>query len=414
MKHIARSYKLQRFNPINFGLLAILLYSFAIHKYSFNFPYLDDYDAILRFLNHLTNRPHLEYISIIFDQHNEHRIVLAHIISALSLEIFGVVNFRMLIYFGHLAWLLVITIFWRYAQGRSIGLAEFVPVILVLLSFSHWEMMTWALTSIVQYWQVLFCLLSIYSLTNGRLIAAGIFCLLGVFSGGGAITLLPLFCLYFIAQKSWRTLVYFVAYFGVVLLTYFYFIPYIPPSANTLLMAIKQPLIFFAFLFGFLGGSMNFSFIGPASFIGSGILIFGLLIKKFHSIYDKNDFLTWVIIFILMYGLLGALNRSYLGISAGGISYYSVYSLILICCIYLKYLIIISSSAGRLRVRIFGTLFGMLLFSYWSWKAPIHLEDRHHLLSHGYIIHSDKVSAERVLEVSKAKKVFIAPVVPMK
>jgi hypothetical protein len=274
--------------------------------------------------------------------------------------------------------------------------------------------MTWTMTSIVQYWQVLFCLLSIYALTTGRLIMAGIFCILGVFSGGGAITLLPLICIYFICQSSWRYLFYFLLLFGIILLTYFVFLPYILPGSSQLFEVIKHPFYFLAFIFGFLGGAINLSFIGPASFIGSGMLIFGLLIKNFHSFYRQNDFLTWSIIFILMYAILGAINRSYLGLDAGGISYYSVYSLVLISCIYLKSILSINTLKDRSRVLTVGILFGVLLFSYWSWRAPIYLEDKYHLLSHGYIIYPDKLSAEKVLEISKAMNIYIPPVTPLK
>jgi len=38
------------------------------------------------------------------------------------------------------------------------------------------------------------------------------------------------------------------------------------------------------------------------------------------------------------------------------------------------------------------------------------LEDRHHLLTHGYIIYPDKDGAKQVLENSKNQRIFNSPV----
>ena len=141
-----------------------------------------------------------------------------------------------------------------------------------------------------------------------------------------------------------------------------------------------------------------------------GFILATLLLRNWRVHVRQNDFLTWAILFILICAVLATLNRSHLGLEAGGASHYSVYSLLLICCIYLRALTCASGASRKKRLSFLCALAAILLFSYWLWRAPFYLEDRHHLLTHGYIIYPDKDGAKQVLENSKNQRIFNSPV----
>ena len=411
MSKSLKTYQPPRFNLVNFVILAFVIYCVVVYKYAFNFPYLDDFDAILDFLNRYDLSSGKESLVMFLGQHNEHRIFLTHLFSVATLKLFGSIYFPILIFLGNIGWFCVVIVFWRYAKKHAISFSEFLPVPLVLLSFSHWGMMTWAMTSIQQYWQILFCLLCIYFLTQGRLLLATIYSVLAAFTGGGGLALAPLACLYFLIRRQWPLFFLCIAFFSALLFVYFHFLPYSPPGAGRLLETVAHPIRFGAFFFGYLGGAFNISLLGPLSFIGGGAFLFFLLVKNWRVHIYQNDFLTWTILFILICAVLATLNRSHLGMEAGGASHYSVYSLLLICCIYLRALTSISGAINKKRFSFFCVLGTLLLFSYWLWKAPFYLEDRRHLLIHGYIIYPDKGGAKKVLENSKNQHIYNSPVV---
>lgn len=402
-------YKPPKFNLLNFGLAAFLVYGLVVYRYAFNFPYLDDFDAILRFSSQYSLTNGVDSLLMLLDQHNEHRVFLTHFFTLITLKTFGKINFSVLIFLGNLGWLLVIFVFWRYAKQHTISFFEFLPIPIVLLSFSHWGMMTWAMTSIQQYWQILFCLLCIYNLCSGRYFFTALFFVLAIFTSGGGLVLAPIIALYFLIRRQWMQAIFAFVLISTLLFIYFYALPYSPPGASKLFDSITHPLRFFAFFFGFLGGAFNFSLIGPFSYICAGVTLFCLATRNSLQIYLQNDFISWTLGFILMCALLGSINRSDLGIESGGASHYSVYSLLFICCLYIFTMMHIKIGVGRKKIYCYCLTLAIALYGYWAWKAPFYLEDRHHLLKHGYLIYPDEQVAKAILKKAQDLKLFIPP-----
>jgi len=80
-------------------LIPPVIFFIFIQKYALNLPKKDDYDAILNFLNNYSSAANFsEKISLIFSQHNEHRILLARLIFLLDLKINGAINFKHIIF----------------------------------------------------------------------------------------------------------------------------------------------------------------------------------------------------------------------------------------------------------------------------------------------------------------------------
>ena len=151
------------------------IYVWAVLRYTVNMPYWDDYGAILNFLNNYVNSSFFEKLKLIFSQHNEHRIVFNRLIEIAQYKLFGEVNFLYLIIIGNFGWGLVILLLWNYTKKSSCSLLLFTPVIFFMLTFVHFELMTWAMASLQQYYQILFSLLAIYFMVTNKAISSYLF-----------------------------------------------------------------------------------------------------------------------------------------------------------------------------------------------------------------------------------------------
>jgi hypothetical protein len=159
-----------------------ILYGLAVYRYAVNAPFSDDFDAILGFLNTYQETDPKSFLNLILAQHNEHRIAFSKIIYAIYFTIFEKINFSPLIWIGNVGWFATIYLLWRYSKQFGIKLYQFVPVIIVLLTFAHYNSMTWSMTSIQLYFQILFALLALYAMVNQRPLSALGFFVIGLFT----------------------------------------------------------------------------------------------------------------------------------------------------------------------------------------------------------------------------------------
>ena len=324
---------------VNAALFAFVLYILTIFRYAYNMPVGDDYDAVLAYLNKFVVGNAAEKFHLLFTQHNEHRILLTHLISILDLEIFGSVNFIHLIWAGTLGWFLSISAFWYFSSKAGISALEFAPAAIILLTFAHHEMMTWAMTSIQQYYQVLFAILAIGYMVNGRVYLSLTFYTAAIFTSGGGMSLAPLLCLYYFSQKQWPSLFTSLGITILILATYFIFLPYSSPPSSKIIQSFLSPLTLSAYFVGFIGALGNIYELGYSSLLCCGLALLSLFILKLRMAQKHAPFFFWICIYVLITGFLTALNRSDQGINTSGDSRYSEYSLLFLASIYLIYLI---------------------------------------------------------------------------
>src|SRR5205807_2536586 len=88
-----------------------VIYFNTINKYAVNFPYQDDYNAILEFLCKFKQADIADKFWLLFSQHGQHRIFQARVIYVLYDSIMGKVNFRDLIFIGNLQLVVVYFVF---------------------------------------------------------------------------------------------------------------------------------------------------------------------------------------------------------------------------------------------------------------------------------------------------------------
>src|SRR6185436_11776985 len=84
--------------------IAISSFFFCLWRYSYNFPYFDDFEVILGFLNSFLTTGHLsDKVHLLFEQHGEHRVVFDRAIALAEYWIAGKIDFRSLILIGNAA-----------------------------------------------------------------------------------------------------------------------------------------------------------------------------------------------------------------------------------------------------------------------------------------------------------------------
>ena len=383
---------------INAALFALVIYILTIFRHAYNMPVGDDYDAILAYLNKFVVADTAEKIQLFFIQHNEHRILLTHLVSISDLAIFGSVNFIHLIWFGTIGWLLSITAFWYFSHKESITPLEFAPAAIILLTFAHHEMMTWAMTSIQQYYQVCFGILAIGFMVNGRIYLSFIFYAAAIFTSGGGMSLVPLVNLYYLSQKKWRALSISLIFTILILAIYFIFLPYSSPPSSKIIDSVLHPMLLIGYFVGFIGALGNVYEYGYTSLLFFGLTLLLLFAYRARFSQKQAPFFFWICIYILITALLTALNRSDQGIYTSGDSRYSEYSLLFLASVYLKYMVCARSEKLKRSILNITFLFSVGLFCFWYPRALFHMGDRLYWLSNNIKTHPNW---EHAIEIKK-------------
>lgn len=377
---------------INVLIFATLLYVITIHRLAVNQPAGDDYDAILFFLNNYSIAHPFDQLQLLLQQHNEHRIVFSRLITIFDLKIFGHINFVHLIWIGNFGWFLAIIGVWLFSRNYGVKAIEFSPAAILLLSFSHFDIMTWAMTSLSQYWQVCFGIFAIGLMVNNRFKRAQLCYMAALFTGGGGIALAPVFASYYFLQKKWHEFWINISFTVILILTYFVLLPYSRPSSGKILEALLHPQILVGYFFGFIGGMGSNLDLGIPSILTCGIILFSLFLAKYKQMYKLTPFLWWLVIYAFITAILAALNRSQLGIASSGDSRYSEYSLLVGASLYLAFLTTASQSS-RKKMMWLGFILSIGIYAYWFEQSKQPLIDRNYWLVNGFKTHPDWLNA---------------------
>jgi hypothetical protein len=335
-----------------FIFIPIGIFFIFFHFFMVNIPINDDYQAILKFINDcITTEDYFEKIKIIFSQHNEHRIVFTNLCSILCYKLAGNINFSYIALIGNIS--LLFTTFFYYKKFNEIGKNTilFLPVVILLFNFSHWENMTFAMASTANFTVILFSLISIHfltkkELTNKTFYFSVLFYVLAVFTQGAGLILFPLQVLILIYKKQLKRLKQYILFSGV--LFCLYFLSYNSPPQNTpildVLLNYKAKLILY--FIGFLGNEVNYFRIftneNQDSLIYSsicGFVILSLVVYLTHKKYYKQNLFNFsTIVFVLFVAIITSLSRVANGIETAGASRYRIWGSILMISLYFFFL----------------------------------------------------------------------------
>ena len=118
-----------------YGIIIFLsiLFIASIVYYGKNIPVGDDYQAVLKFgVDYKNSTTFSQKIGLIFEQHNEHRIVFVRLATLASIRLFGEVNFKFMLLLGGISILAILFILFQLFEIEKEKLLLFIPAALLL------------------------------------------------------------------------------------------------------------------------------------------------------------------------------------------------------------------------------------------------------------------------------------------
>lgn len=330
------------------GISCIILYIGVVLSFSSNYPFWDDYDAVLGYLNNFCESSTKDKISSLFLQHNEHRLFFNRIIEIIQYYAFGNVNFYYLILIGNIGWFLSIYLLIKYVRDSGYAWGYTIPIIVIMTSFAHHECMTWAMCSIQQYFQLFFAFLTIHLLVKHKIFGTLFTLVLSIYTGGGGLVLVPLIFLYTILNRDIRK--FFIYNISSIFILLSYFVSYTRPSNVPVFVPSPKTCIDLCeFVLLFIGGVLrNHDFS-----LSLGIIAVPLFFFKIKTLYIKSPFVFWSIIFTIGIAFTTALSRVGLGVEHALSSRYSIYSILFWSLIYVKFIIVFEPTNKKQLVLVF-------------------------------------------------------------
>jgi len=296
-------------------------YFYYVAQYTVNIPYLDDYDAILKYILTFQEVGFGEQLQSLLLPHNEHIMMMTRVVSWVSYGLTGKIDFGSLLLIGN--GLLVIQLVFLYrlfTLSNRFSAVYFLMVLLVFLNpqyspTSFWTMALWS-----NIWVILPVTLSIFLLSNPKIWYWALpAALLSLFSNGNGLMIWPVGFLILLMDK--RPLKQYIVWGVTALLawgSYFYLMRQQPSSGFFELSNLPfLPLNLLAFLGSYgalLGGKLGQAM---AVLVGIVVVIMSLATFKKHlQTRERTDLiLISLMAFIFLTALAVALFRAEKGLS---------------------------------------------------------------------------------------------------
>jgi len=377
-----------------------------------NMPLMDDYDAVLQFLNEFTDADAWGRTQLLMASHNEHRIATTRGAALVGYLFSGTANFTWLILVGTALWMMLAWCFIRdaarYVQGELT-----VPLVALFLNLRYATLMNWAMAGVQHYMQALFGFLSIACLCTADderppwkawIGYAAIY--LSVFTSGAGILVVPVIALHCLLAGNYRRLAIVGVHTAtILLLTTFIFATESTRTAN-LTRALSSPLVLAEFTLNFCGNLMPArlpcEMLGITAFV---LMAYGVL-HQFHRRYPEYFYTALLQILI---GLAAAVARVDLGAQYGLESKYSVYAIVLwaalLTMLWRHLRDPATQTAPRLQQAVLVATYALTLIACgcsWAYnRTSIENLARVH-----WIVHPNVAHARDILHTSSAKGIY--------
>ncbi|WP_428665049.1 hypothetical protein [Runella sp.] len=352
------------FNPahkktigLTISLIPVVIYFLLLLRYSYNFPFYDDYIAVLEAISRWQHASSFnEKLSLLVEQHNEHRIVYIRFVSLVDYFLRGSVHFTDLIWCGNISLLLVIFLLYKSAKPFSeLSVWWLLPVVLLIFQFQSWDNTYWGMASLANFGIHGWVISALYLASRrepwawlGAIIAS----LLALGTIGSGLFLVPVVLAVWGVQKRYRELVLGTVVLGVAVLLYFkgYQQPEGYPSITQTLKHADwgQLLLFWGAFLGSNAYHPTVAFVAPLlGWCGIG----WFLVLTFRLYFQKNPVLYGILGFLVLTALAVALNRYGPGIRGAYPSRYRMNSSLFLA---VSYLTMVDFVAPARKKRLIG------------------------------------------------------------
>ena len=390
---------------------AIVWASFVVINAA-NMPLMDDYDAVLQFLNNFSDADAWGRAKLLMATHNEHRIATTRGVALASYLLSGTANFTWLILVAANLWMVLAWCFICEAI-RNEQSELTIPFVALFLNLRYATLINWAMAGLAQYTQVLFGFLSVACLcistqqrTPWKTCVGYAMMYLSAFSSGAGILVIPVIGLHYLLSGHFRRIAILAAHAAIILVLTTVVFPPGDKSTTSLTLALASPLVVAEFLLNFCGNLLPApllcQILGLASF---ALMVYGVR-NRFYQRYPEYFYTAALQILI---GLAAAVARLNFGANYGLESKYSVYAIVLwasLLTMFWRYLRDPSTQTPR-RVQqatLLATYGLCLIVCSCSWaynRTSIENLARVH-----WIVHPDASRARTILQTSSAKGIY--------
>ena len=342
--------------------IPIFIYSMNVYKYAINIPRQDDYDAILKFLINFKKADFSDKLSLLFAQHNEHRIFASRVVYAVYYSVFGDINFRHLILLNVLTLILLfinICYFIRKCLPKDWYIAAFV-FSLCLFDLNNFENAVFAMAGMQNYGIMLLFTSSLffYSLKNKwYLIPAIVLQAVCVFSSGNGNLGSFLILLFVLFNKDKRKIIAAITTFIIAAPLYYYH--YNKSETKFFTLNLSKVVPFFLHV---TGGHFSYDY---GIICGIALLAILLITMLFYKRYiGKNgslELLT-ILVFVLSSMLIMSVFRGNLPVETAYSSRYLIYPNLLVSLAF--FFILITIEGRKIKMPVVITAIVLLLCVY--------------------------------------------------
>lgn len=306
--------------PAGITVFIISVFYFFILKLNFPFPCLDTFDAIFDFANKFfSTNSFLERITLLFSQHNEHRMIFSRGLTVLSIVLTGKIQLQYLTFIGNIC-LVGLFILFNLSVYKIRNKTLLIPVIVALLLFQPqaWEVFVQAEAALSYFTVIFFVFLAIFLLAKkGRL--AFILSLfsgaIATFASGNGMFVFLAGTVLLLDERRWKRLVFW-AIFGSICVAV-YLLGYKKPEYHpSILFAVIHPLKTAIYYFCFLGSSPFSLFFKGAEFNLFLSFIIGVLFSAFFlyliviKYFRRNIILFSLLFYVFFTALSIAIGRA--------------------------------------------------------------------------------------------------------
>jgi hypothetical protein len=393
---------------IYFLILApIIAFYVFVYKNAFNIGWNDDWHGIEGFLaSWMQQTTFGEKITLLFSQMCEHRIVYVRLSTLLCYNLFGEVNYKILMLMGVSYLLILPFLFYRLLKEINVGLAYLVPIIFIIFNTQPIENIFWAITSLQPNTVIIFglwgfCLLLFNKKAWAFYLANVLFFLAMFTNGNGMFSFLAAIPLVLYARTKSEKIQYFVfLIFSFWLYFHDFHKPGIRPDVMVNITQFSHIILgdFFAFFGSPIDSTVQIYDITVkyvvaiavgVSMIGwLAVLLFTFLYYRFwpkatkdmhnwfYRLYEKllqypkfNLYLLAAFLFVALSGAAFSVSRASQGLEQAFASRYKTVSIILFIVLYLSSFNILPLNQWKkyLQISIVVTLLFNLFSYYESW-----------------------------------------------
>lgn len=374
---------------------------------SLNIPQLDDYHALLEFMNNLLKLPGLssKLMYLVHAQHNDHKLVFEHAVVWLQYELFGQVNIRILCLTGDAFFLLLGLLLWKMFLPKRRDLASrltlFIPVSWLLFQLEYHETLNWAESGLSNPTVIVFSFAAIYLLLqpSRRAFCGALLCYLAaVGSLTSGFLLVPIGLLILAINRQFARTAVWLTVAGASIAIYF-------THYTAVVTAARYPSLFSRLLhlnpvyaICFMGNAANLPM--PSLVLGGLLcLFFGWMV--FRGYPHKNPLVSYCVLLLLLTSIGVAGIRTELGMEQFLTSRYTLFSALFLIFVWFvlveEFLQHIPLPGLNTDLYVISTAIAMVFSIFMDGVGLTHLGMRHRVLIGGMSAYEHSVSSGSVI-----------------